>query len=213
MCGAFLFLSVIFTCCALEGSLVEHDGMSLAQRKGCFDKVMVPRDGNLLFTSCSDVPKNHWKTRSASEGDDVVSLESLLDRGGAERLVFKKYHIIQIPFKDTDEDQVAVLSDQSGADDLKSGVSVVRKFLVEISDTVANTTRWIVATLVPTPENCRRYGPDSYSYINKETFEGIILYSNLDGSLRSINSYGLRPIRKAQVVVMALNKVALTKII
>lgn len=57
-----------------------------------------------------------------------------------------------------------------------------------------------MATLVPTPDNCRIYGADSYSYINKETFEGVILYSDLDGSFRSVNSYGLRPIRDAYVI-------------
>lgn len=44
------------------------------------------------------------------------------------------------------------------------------------------------------------YGPDSYSYIDKGTFEGVILFSDLDGSLRSVNSYGHRPIRNACVI-------------
>lgn len=43
-------------------------------------------------------------------------------------------------------------------------ISVVRKFLVEISDTLSGTRRQIVATLVPTPDNCRIYGADSYIY-------------------------------------------------
>ena len=194
--GLFILSFLISSCSAVESHLYN---LNNSQTNMCFDEIMVPRENNILFTKFSNYPQNQNNTRSSSE-NELVSLESLIDRNGAQRIVFKNYQILQIPFRRFDEGQVASLADMAHEVDTKVNVSAVRKFLVEINDTLARSSKWIVATLVPTPENCKKFGPDSYSYINKDTFEGIILYSNLDGSLRSIQSYGLRPIREAYLI-------------
>ncbi len=184
--------------CADDRYSFEGNATRNAADHGVFEDILVRRN-NLLFANIGSF-EGSCKTRSGSDESDLVSLESLLDRSGTETLVFKNYHIVQIPFRTMDHEQQASLSDTNHGSMEKDGVSVVRKFLVEISDTLSGTRRQIVATLVPTPDNCRIYGADSYSYINKETFEGVILYSDLDGSFRSVNSYGLRPIRDAYVI-------------
>ena len=184
--------------CADDRYSFEGNATRNAADHGVFEDILVRRN-NLLFANIGSF-EGSCKTRSGSDESDLVSLESLLDRSGTETLVFKNYHIVQIPFRTMDHEQQASLSDTNHGSMEKDGVSVVRKFLVEISDTLAGTRRHIVATLVPTPENCMAYGPDSYSYIDKGTFEGVILFSDLDGSLRSVNSYGLRPIRDAYVI-------------
>lgn len=193
-------LAMLLSLCACveEVFSLKNDALKTAVDKGSFEDILVQRN-NLLFTNVKS-SGTLSRTRSASDGSDLVSLESLLDRSKTETIVFKNYHIVQIPFKQSEEDGRASLSDSDQDTFVEDIISVVRKFLVEISDTLSGTRRQIVATLVPTPDNCRIYGADSYSYINKETFEGVILYSDLDGSFRSVNSYGLRPIRDAYVI-------------
>mgnify|MGYP002726285805 FL=1 len=193
-------LAMLLSLCACveEVFSLKNDSLKTAVDKGSFEDILVQRN-NLLFTNVKS-SGTLSRTRSASDGSDLVSLESLLDRSKTETIVFKNYHIVQIPFKQSEEDGRASLSDSDQGTFVEDIISVVRKFLVEISDTLSGTRRQIVATLVPTPDNCRIYGADSYSYINKETFEGVILYSDLDGSFRSVNSYGLRPIRDAYVI-------------
>lgn len=193
----FMVLPFLWAC-ADDRYSFEGNATRNAADHGVFEDILVRRN-NLLFANIGSF-EGSCKTRSGSDESDLVSLESLLDRSGTETLVFKNYHIVQIPFRTMDHEQQASLSDTNHGSMEKDGVSVVRKFLVEISDTLSGTRRQIVATLVPTPDNCRIYGADSYSYINKETFEGVILYSDLDGSFRSVNSYGLRPIRDAYVI-------------
>lgn len=193
-------LAMLLSLCACveEVFSLKNDALKTAVDKGSFEDILVQRN-NLLFTNVKS-SGTLSRTRSASDGSDLVSLESLLDRSKTETIVFKNYHIVQIPFKQSEEDGRASLSDSDQGTFVEDIISVVRKFLVEISDTLSGTRRQIVATLVPTPDNCRIYGADSYSYINKETFEGVILYSDLDGSFRSVSSYGLRPIRDAYVI-------------
>lgn len=193
----FMVLPFLWAC-ADDRYSFEGNATRNAADHGVFEDILVRRN-NLLFANIGSF-EGSCKTRSGSDESDLVSLESLLDRSGTETLVFKNYHIVQIPFRAMDHEQQASLSDTNHGSMEKDGVSVVRKFLVEISDTLAGTRRHIVATLVPTPENCMAYGPDSYSYIDKGTFEGVILFSDLDGSLRSVNSYGHRPIRNACVI-------------
>lgn len=197
LCPLLVMLLSLCACVDEKFSL-KNDALRTAVDKGSFEDILVRRN-NLLFT---DVKSSGTlgRTRSASDDSDLVSLESLLDRSKTEAIVFKNYHIVQIPFKQSEEDSQASLSDSDQSSLAEDEISVVRKFLVEISDTLSGTRRQIVATLVPTPDNCRIYGSESYSYINKETFEGVILYSDLDGSFRSVNSYGLRPIRDAYVI-------------
>jgi hypothetical protein len=169
---------------------------TLSQSK-TFDNVMVRKSGNLLYAQLPGIGRQPGGTR-ADAASDLVSLESLLDRSQTKTRVFKNYRIVQIAFKDLDYGQTAVLADEKTAH--PDETSDVRKFLVETVDTVANDRNIFVATLVPTPENCERFGPDSYSYIDKRTFEGLIIFSDLDGKLRGINSYGMRPIRLAKVI-------------
>lgn len=193
-------LAMLLSLCACVDEMfsLKNDSLKTAVDKGSFEDILVQRN-NLLFTNVKSSGTLSC-TRSESGGSDLVSLESLLDRSKTETIVFKNYYIVQIPFKQSEEDGRASLSDSDQDTFVEDIISVVRKFLVEISDTLSGTRRQIVATLVPTPDNCRIYGADSYSYINKETFEGVILYSDLDGSFRSVSSYGLRPIRDAYVI-------------
>ena len=193
-----LAMLLLLCACVDEMFSLKNDALKTAVDKGFFEDILVQRNNPLFTNVKSSGTLSH--TRSTSDGSDLVSLESLLDRSKTETIVFKNYHIVQIPFKQSEEDSRASLSDSGQDTFAEDEISIVRKFLVEISDTLSGTRRQIVAPLVPTPDNCRIYGADSYSYINKETFEGVILYSDLDGSFRSVNSYGLRPIRNAYVI-------------
>ena len=151
-------LAMLLSLCACVDEMfsLKNDSLKTAVDKGSFEDILVQRN-NLLFTNVKS-SGTLSRTRSASDGSDLVSLESLLDRSKTETIVFKNYHIVQIPFKQSEEDGRASLSDSDQDTFVEDIISVVRKFLVEISDTLSGTRRQIVATLVPTPDNCRIYG-------------------------------------------------------
>ena len=154
-------LAMLLSLCACVDEMfsLKNDSLKTAVDKGSFEDILVQRN-NLLFTNVKSSGTLSC-TRSESGGSDLVSLESLLDRSKTETIVFKNYHIVQIPFKQSEEDGRASLSDSDQDTFVEDIISVVRKFLVEISDTLSGTRRQIVATLVPTPDNCRIYGADS----------------------------------------------------
>lgn len=159
-----------------------------------FDDVLVRKSGNLLYADLPGIAHKSTRTKSAGNDSDLVSLESLLDRSKTEATTFNSYHIVQIPFKDVDCEQTAILSSNQGEKNT-GNTSIIKKFLVEAVDTVLNERRIFVATFFPTPENCEEFGPDSYSYLDKGTFEGLVLFCDLDGKLRGIGSYGMRTIK------------------
>lgn len=170
----------------------------------------MPKSGSLLYAKLPGMTTPAPFTKSTNSESGFVSLESLLDRSKTETMTFNSYHIAQIPFKDIDYKQIAVLT-ANKEEKFTGEASEIRKFLVETVDTVTNERNIFVATFVPTPDNCAEFGPSSYSYLDKGTFEGLVLFSDLDGKLRGINSYGmrtikdgttrvLRPIRPAEVI-------------
>lgn len=159
-----------------------------------FNDVLVRKSGNLLYANLPGIEHKSLNTRSSKNQSDLVSLESLLDRSKTETITFKSYHIVQIPFKDVDCEQTAILSSNQG-EKSTGNTSIIKKFLVEAVDTVLNDRRIFVATFVPTPENCEEFGSDSYSYLDKGTFEGLVLFCDLDGKVRGINSYGMKTIK------------------
>lgn len=134
-------LAMLLSLCACveEVFSLKNDSLKTAVDKGSFEDILVQRN-NLLFTNVKS-SGTLSRTRSASDGSDLVSLESLLDRSKTETIVFKNYHIVQIPFKQSEEDGRASLSDSDQGTFVEDIISVVRKFLVEISDTLSGTRR------------------------------------------------------------------------
>lgn len=92
-----------------------------------FDNVLVQRSGNLLHAKLPGIMHQPHCTRASKDMPDLVSLESLLDRSKTETMVFKNYHIVQIPSYDLDYGQTAVLSNSRHGN--PDDVSMVRKFL------------------------------------------------------------------------------------
>ncbi|MCI1640310.1 MAG: hypothetical protein LKI42_03420 [Bacteroidales bacterium] len=140
-------------------------------------------------------------TKSGSGDDgDLVSLESLLDRGRMEELDFDGRHITQIPFIEVKSDLDVSIQDSLNPVIRPEDITIVKKYLIEVIDTPANKVRTFVAALIPSKAFLDQYGADSLSYLHKGEFKGIVLYSNLDGSCRNVCFYREGPIRLGDVI-------------
>ena len=121
---------------------------------------------------------------------ESVSLESLIDRAKVKEEDFKSFHIVQIPFKEETNTSPVILSDTLKNNYNAEDITMVKKYLVLVKDIETSEEKSMVTTFVPTARNIEEYGEDSFSYLDKSTFEGIVINSNLDGSFRSVYIYG-----------------------
>ena len=69
---------------------------------------------------------------------------------------------------------------------------MAKKFLVKVESRSA-PKEIFVATMIPTAEYLKVFGSDDFSFIDKSTFEGIVIFSKLDGSFSDIYVYGNGP--------------------
>ena len=121
---------------------------------------------------------------------ESVSLGSLIDRAKVKEEDFKSFHIVQIPFKEETNTSPVILSDTLKNNYNAEDITMVKKYLVLVKDIETSEEKSMVTTFVPTARNIEEYGEDSFSYLDKSTFEGIVINSNLDGSFRSVYIYG-----------------------
>ncbi|MCI1785693.1 MAG: hypothetical protein LKI59_06105 [Bacteroidales bacterium] len=140
-------------------------------------------------------------TKSGSgDNGNLVSLESLLDRGRMEELDFNHRHITQIPFIEVKSDLDVSVQDSLNPVIRPEDITIVKKYLLEVIDTAANKVRTYIAALIPSKAYLDLYGADSFNYLDKGGFMGIVLYSNLDGSCRNVCFYRGGPIRLGDVI-------------
>lgn len=158
-----------------------------------------------VLVSVSDMPlyADLDGSQTKSSGDvqsDMVSLESLIDRTKSVSKTFKQYRLTEIPFINNATPSCAILSENAVVTD--ESCSEISLFLIETTDTLMNTTDRKVVTMIPDNDYMVRYPDKAYSYINKEVFSGIILYSDLDGNFRDVYVYGgdFTPIINAEIV-------------
>ncbi|MGM9737660.1 MAG: M23 family metallopeptidase [Candidatus Cryptobacteroides sp.] len=181
--------SIIATSCA-KTLLYQPEISNVPADKVSFENILVSKS-NPFFADL----KEFRNPKTKSDASDMVSLESLLNRDGTQHYDFKNYHIIQIPFIEEENLTSGVaLSDKLLSEITDSIGTVAIKFLVDIQDANNVDNKKLVTTFIPTPECLRKYGRDSFSYIDKSTFDGIVIYSNLDGSFRNVYLYGNHPI-------------------
>ncbi len=156
-----------------------------------YDYILVPKENALLY---AEIPGLNERSRTKSLGQELISLESLIDRTLITEEDFKGYHIVQIPFKEQANTSCAILTDSLKQSYSTRDTTIIKKFLVLISDNNSGERISIVTTFIPTPSYIELYGHDSFNYMDKSTFEGIVLNSELDGSFRSVYIYGEHPI-------------------
>lgn len=158
-----------------------------------------------VLVSVSDMPlyADLDGSQTKSSGDvqsDMVSLESLIDRTKSVSKTFKQYRLTEIPFINNATPSCAILSENAVVTD--ESCSEISLFLIETTDTLMNTTDRKVVTMIPDNDYIVRYPDKAYSYINKEAFSGVILYSDIDGRFRDVYVYGgdFNPIINAEII-------------
>ena len=150
---------------------------------------IVVDNSSILYKVISD----DIATKSLSVSD-TASLESMLDRERTKEDTFEQFNIVEIPFKEIEYDEQVSLSDSLKDYVDMSEITEVRKSLVETRDNETGISRTYVVTYIPSRSYIDKYGSDSYTYVNKSEFDGLIMYSHIDGSLSNIYKYGDHPI-------------------
>lgn len=178
-----VFIMPVLSSCSFS----EHLILMNSPKEYEYDDVMVSGAMSPLYANLGSV-SNGSDTRSYDE--ELVSLESLLDRNQTRVARFEQYHLKEIPFKSNSSPSFAVLSDEvlDSVDDLS--LTTISLFLVEVTDTVSNIVDRKVITLIPDKDYAETCVNSDYSYINKGVFSGVILFSDLDGRFRDVYMYG-----------------------
>lgn len=189
-----LLIAVLISGCAVY----EHTIDERYEDNNLYDEVMVKKSNQFLFV---DLRKYLGKdTRSFQGEDEMVSLESLLDRESSEVLLYEDKRITQIPFKDNVTEKVVMLSNAEHQEVIQDSLTIVKIFLVEIADTLTGEVKREVATMIP-DVHCMKVNQESeISFLDKATFSGLIIYSYIDGTFDDIYVYGHGPIAVASIV-------------
>lgn len=163
-----------------------------------YGDIMVPADELFLFADLGG--KRATKTKSTDGSQNMVSLESLLDRDAAEEMSFKSMIIRQIPFLDNKDDKKVMFRKNNDNSYYSDSLTVVRTVLIETVDTLTGAVTKDVATMIPYVGYVDMYGAETVSFLDKSLYRGIILYSDLYGGSIDIYTYGDGPIGDAVVV-------------
>lgn len=158
-------------------------------REELFSDIRVVKN-NILFANIPGM-SGSYATKSSDDAE-MVSLNSLLDWAKVDTCHFKGKIITQVAFLPDDGKEAISLIDTLREELLGGDISVAKKFLVKVESRSA-PKEIFVATMIPTAEYLKMFGSDDFSFIDKSTFEGIVIFSKLDGSFSDIYVYGNGP--------------------
>ena len=186
-------MPVIFHSCHTSELYEKQD----VNRASVYEDIMMSPETPLY----SFLPEKAKKPLTKSGGEAaIVSLESLLDRSRTETLEINGKRMVQIPFAKGTNNTTVSFTDSPIEKISKSNASTVKKYLMEIIDLKTGEVNNYIVAMVPTSEFYRKFGDNSFSFLDKSIFEGIVIFSNIDGSFRRLNVYGNGPIDLGSVV-------------
>ena len=162
-----------------------------------YEDIMVYKSNHLLFADIDNL-----RSASTKSDEEMVSLESLLERDSTKSITFKHYKVSQIPFLNNRESNKVALTDRIRESVSQDSLSVVKTFLIETTDTLSGEVMKNVATMIPDAECMTIFGEESISFLDKSTFTGIILYSESDGEFADVYLYTDGPIEYVSIVPM-----------
>ena len=181
-------LSILFATCQVMAPLPD----AAISRSDYQDIVVFKK--NLCFYT------NLGSSSTRSEDSGSLSLESLLDRDASETIVFKNFQITQIPFKCNDSEPNVALTSERLISIPADSLTIVRKYVIETVDTLTGAIQLNVAAMIPETDNFRTFGGDSFSFLDKSTFRGYVIYSELDGTYADVYKYGHGPIQGMRLI-------------
>ena len=174
--------------------LLAVSSSSWAQPSGAehIKGVLVPSSRRALFVDLSAY--NRQPTTAASDGDESVPLESLLDFDKVKTTLFQETTtFIQTPFLPDGNDCLGVFHEgQADAGE----AAVVKKFYMQ--SVQGNARRDYVVTLVTEKEYAVE-NPD-FTFLDMPNFLGVIFFSDLQGRLFSTRTYYYGRILDAKVL-------------
>lgn len=148
--------------------------------------VYVSSQNSVLFADLSAYSGSNSEESTKSIVQNDVSLESLIDRGRIEELLFEDgLRLTQIPFKSNCRSEFAYVGADVGKMVSNDSLSIVKKFIV-LAEEPGGEVDTYVATMVSRPEYLEIMDDSDISYLCLGNFTGLIIESQLDGTLRSV---------------------------
>ena len=167
--------------------------------------VMVRQSTLELFADFSEYISDSGQKTKSADTDSLLSLESLLDRNLAEEIETSSGNIIrQVPFKGNKQITYAFIGEKFPQSVDKQTLSIINKFLVT-SFQKEGGCKVQVVTMVSQPEYFNAGQKRDISYLHRGNYTGLIIYSELDGTLKGINYFedgcikAARPMRSESV--------------
>ncbi|MCQ2118425.1 MAG: M23 family metallopeptidase [Bacteroidales bacterium] len=151
------------------------------------EAIRIPACNETFYADLADYWLSPTPTTKASSSEtEYVSLESLLDRSLAETEEVDGVTLIQIPFKSNTSRQYVRLSSKIEDSTVIDSLSVISKYYLEYySDSGYEMS--MVATLLTKPEYYSTHS--DFSFIDKPNFSGIIIFSDLDGTMSGLYTF------------------------
>lgn len=197
--GTLLLLIFAVSCSVGEGITTETQSVLSTVT---YDDIEISESNLPLFADLNGFSKTKSSGADSSANTITVSLESLIDRDKTISKTFKQYQLTEIPFRSNETPSFAVING-SGTDVVAIENSTeISLFLVETYDIVQNIVDRMVVTMIPDKHYRDSKAGSPYSFINKDVFSGIIMFSDLNGSFRDVYVYGgdFYPIINAEVI-------------
>ena len=167
-----------------------------------YDDIEISESNLPLFADLNGFSKTKSSGADSSANTRTVSLESLIDRDKTISKTFKQYQLTEIPFRSNETPSFAVINGRGTDVVAIENSTEISLFLVETYDIVQNIVDRMVVTMIPDKHYRDSKAGSPYSFINKDVFSGIILFSDLNGSFRDVYVYGgdFYPIINAEVI-------------
>ena len=178
-------------------SLIEQNKEIQTQNEHIlYNDLMVKTENLPLFVDLS----NLTPTKSTHDHQDVISLESLLNRDAAESILFKNFQITQIPFITNEDPSAAMLTESIPSEVNTSAISSIKLFLIEYADTLTSEIQRRVVTMIPDAEYMFYFGDNNVTFLDKSNYSGVVIFSEVDGTYRDVYIYGNGPIIDAEII-------------
>ena len=151
------------------------------------EDVMVPARNEVLFANIEEYLLEPFPSSKSSISDDRdIPFKSLLDTKHRETIEINGHSFLQIPFTSNTEAFFARISGIAESSTAVDSLSRINKFLIVIDQNTENEVS-MVATMLSKPEYFEI--TKDISFIRKPNYSGIILFSDIDGSLFEVKSY------------------------
>lgn len=191
LCGLAIFLIIsLLSSCQIrdlteqikprEEQLVKNDSVLYTAR--------IAEKNLPLFVDLSKYADDAYLTKSISEEVDSLQLSSFLDIDSSYYCEWQGKPVIEVPFREEFQHQKVFISRSGFSDNM---MTIAKKYIIFVGE--GEVRKIQVVTMIPTPENYES-NRDNFSFVKKSEFEGVVLFSSLDGDLCGALYYSSGPI-------------------